>query len=350
MSQKPSRPSQPAGLYVFQGDDALAIQDAFAQVVEQFADDGWLEINTTMLDGVVVSITDVANAVNMLPLGGGRRLTLLRDVLSFANSKEKQEFMRKLLSDYADSTILILIVYDSKKYQYGKVDWEKVKRTHWLKKAVNASKKNFLWLEFPLPNSREMPGWIMQEAEKQGGKFEGAAAAELARLVETNTLQARHEIAKAISYVGEGKPISREDVRLLCPPSTEEKIFSLVDAVGKRDARSALALLQRLQIALPIQYIFSMVVRQIRLLIVAKEILECKGTAGDLQSAAGVPSFVAKKLFAQSSHFKMQELEIIYRQLDRMDEATKMGRGSLERMLETMIADLGEYSPASKNK
>ena len=120
------------------------------------------------------------------------------------------------------------------------------------------------WLEFPLPSAREMPAWITQEAKNQGGVIEGAAAVELARRIGENTMQARQEIAKILSYTGEGNPVSREDVRLMCPPSAEEKIFSLVGAVGKRDSRGALVLLQRLQTEMPIQYIFSMVARQIR--------------------------------------------------------------------------------------
>ena len=44
----------------------------------------------------------------------------------------------------------------------------------------------------------------------------------------------------------------------------------MVDAVGQRDARKALGLLRALMQDQPIQYIFTMLVRQVRLLIIGQ--------------------------------------------------------------------------------
>ena len=52
-----------------------------------------------------------------------------------------------------------------------------------------------------------------------------ARRAELANLVGSNLFQARQEITKALSYVGDGGTVTREDVRLLCSQSREEDIF-----------------------------------------------------------------------------------------------------------------------------
>ena len=340
MPEKPHELLNSATVYIFQGDDNLAIHDVLSELSRRFQEGGWGDMNTMQLDGLAVSHDAVSNAVNMLPLGGEKRLVILRDVLDFSANKESKAFLLQSMADAPETTVIVLVFEDSKKYSQGEMIWQKVKGNHWLKLAVKKLEKESQWLEFALPSTREMPGWIMQEAQDQGGVFEGAAAAELARLIGDNTLQARQEIAKALSYAGEGKPVTREDVRLLCPSSTEEKIFTLVDAVGKRDARGATALLQRLQTDLPIQRIFSMVARQIRQLIIAKEVMAAGGKDAKIQSAAGVANFVAKKLMGQSQHFQMPELERVYHQLDRMDEASKTGQGTLEVRLESLIAEL----------
>ena len=329
-----------ASVYVFQGNDPLTIQEALRVLNERFLEDGWGDMNTIQLDGTAVSQNAFSNAVNMLPLGGGKRLVVLRDALDFAVNKESKTFLLKNMANMPETTVLALVFEDVKKFFKGEMVWQRAGKNHWLKRVIKDLQKKVQWVEVALPTAREMPGWIMQEAKDQGGTFEGAAAAELARLIGDNTLQARQEIAKALNYAGLSNPVTREYVRLLCPSSVEDRIFTLVDAIGKRDARDAIALLHRLQTELPIQHIFSMIARQIRQLIIAKEILSAGGKDKEIQSAAGVANFVAKKLMGQSRGFQMQELEYIYRQLDRMDEASKTGQGTLEVRLESLIAEL----------
>jgi len=340
MPKKPHEVLKSTAVYIFQGDDDLAIQDALSTLNGQFQEGGWGDMNIIKLNGGAASHGAVSNAINMLPLGGGKRLVILRDALDFMANKESKTFLLQSMAEAPQTTVLVLIFEDSKKYFQGNMVWQKVKGNHWLKRAVEELDRETQWLEFALPSIREMPGWIMQEAKNQNGVFEGSAAAELARLVGDNTLQARHEITKALSYAGPGNPVTQENVRILCPPSTEARIFTLVDAVGKRDARSAMSLLRRLLTDLPIQRIFSMVARQIRQLIIAKETLAAGGKDREIQSAAGVHTFVAKKLMGQSKHFQMTELERIYRQLDRMDEASKTGQGMLEVGLESLFTEL----------
>jgi len=129
-------------------------------------------------------------------------------------------------------------------------------------------------------------------------------------------------------------------VRLLCSQSRAEDIFDMVDAAGQRDARKALGLLRALLQDQPNQYIFTMLTRQIRLLIIAKEVLDEDGGEKEVVAACGVAPFLAKKLMDQSRRFSMNELTAIFRRLDGMDESSKTGTASLEVELETLVAEL----------
>ena len=196
------------------------------------------------------------------------------------------------------------------------------------------------WIEKPLPSLREMPEWIMNEALTQGAKFDRSAAAELANLVGNDLFQARQEIGKALSYCGKDETITREVVRLLCSQSREEDIFDMVDAVGQRDARKALGLLRALMQDQPIQYIFTMLVRQMRLLIMVREVMDEGGGEKEVISACGVAPFIARKLLDQCRRFNMSELESIFQRLDCMDESSKTGTATLDVELETLVAEL----------
>jgi DNA polymerase-3 subunit delta len=167
------------------------------------------------------------------------------------------------------------------------------------------------------------------------------AAVELSRLIGNDLFQARHEIGKAISYVGDDKQVSVEVVRLLCASIKEESVFALVDAVGQRNGKLALKLLRELSTEMPIHYIFSMLVRQVRLLILAKETLSEGGGEKSVMAACKLRyTFIAKKLISQTRHFSVEALEDIYRTFDHMDEDSKGGRVTLDAALDGLVAGI----------
>jgi len=116
----------------------------------------------------------------------------------------------------------------------------------------------------------------------------------------------------------------------------------MVDAAAQRNPGKALSLFNALLRDQPVQYIFSMVARQFRLLIIAKEIMQEGGDDKVIASEANLHPFVARKLVEQAPRFRMDELEGIYRRLDRMDEQNKTGDATLEVLLESLIADLSK--------
>jgi DNA polymerase III subunit delta len=238
------------------------------------------------------------------------------------------------------STMLVLVIPDSQKYRSGEMVWQTAGKGHWLRKALKDSGKSIEWVEKPLPSLREMPEWIVNETLKQGGKIDRNAAAEMANLLGNDLFQARQEIGKALSYCGKDGTITRDVIRLLVSQSREEDIFDMVDAVGQRDARKALDLLHTLMQDQPIQYLFTMLVRQARLLIMVREVMDGGGSEKDVIAACNVAPFIARKLMDQCRHFRMNELESIYRSLDGMDEASKTGEGTLEVELELLVTEL----------
>ena len=144
------------------------------------------------------------------------------------------------MTDIIPATMLILVVDDELKYKEGGMAWVRIGAKHWLQDLFSRFQGKTRWIELPLPSDKEMPGWIQREAERQGGAFDNHAAAVLARFVGRDLFQARQEISKAISYVGNGGQVSAKEVHLLNASSREESIFSLVDAIGQRDRRQAM--------------------------------------------------------------------------------------------------------------
>ena len=328
-----------ADIFVFQGDDELSIQESLHSLVEKFDNGAFAGMNSVRVDGRAIQRGELANHINMLPLGGEKRLVVVDNVLATLKAKSDREWLAEIIKAIPETTVLALVIPDTQKYKDGGKVWQAAGKGHWLRKALKDSGKAVEWIEKPLPSLRDMPGWILKEALAQGANFEKSAAAELANLVGNDLFQARQEIGKALSYCGKDETITREVVLQLCSQSREEDIFEMVDAVGQRDGRKALRLLRTLMQDLSIQYIFTMIVRQIRFLIIAKEVMDEGGGENEVASACGAAPFLARKLMDQGRRFSMNELTAIYRRLDGMDESSKTGTATLDVELETMIAE-----------
>jgi DNA polymerase-3 subunit delta len=86
--------------------------------------------------------------------------------------------------------------------------------------------------------------------------------------------------------------------------------------------------------------LWGMVIRQFRLLIQAREILDARGNQNDMARALGVHPFVAEKAAQQAARFSIDSLEFIYRRLLAIDEGVKTGQVTLDLALDTLVVEL----------
>jgi DNA polymerase-3 subunit delta len=87
--------------------------------------------------------------------------------------------------------------------------------------------------------------------------------------------------------------------------------------------------------------LFGMIIRQFRLLIQTRELLESGSGAKDLPRFLDVPGFVADKLARQARSFEsLAQLEQIYRHLLETDVAIKTGKIEDTLALDLLVAGL----------
>ena len=331
--------SHVANIIILQGGDRLSIEEEIAAVINEVGQDGFSQLNTSRLDGSVINFNEISMQLNFLPLGGMKRVVILDNAVEAIGKKGASDWLKGILSNFSPSTLLVLILEDKKKYKNGSMVWEVFGPEHWLRKIINQFSGGTRWVEFPLPSYREMPDWIIKEAKKQDGNFHPQAAVQLSKLIGNDLFQARREIEKAIFYAGDDKQVSADIVRLLCPSTKEESVFDLVDAVGQRNGKLAFKLLHEMSTESPIQYIFTMLVRQVRLLIITKEVLLHGGSERDVMAACRLHhTFIIKKLINQARRFNIENLEDFYRSLDHLDEDSKIGRENLDAALDRLVA------------
>lgn len=314
------------------GNDEFAIARKLKDFETGFSDPTSAEMNTARLEARTVTENDLNTAVNAMPFLAARRVVFLANPSSrYTKPPERKKFEEFLLA-IPDTTRLV--VHET--LNLKPKDMEK----HWL--LTWAAKNSIKTFPCMLPLPRDMPGWMINEARRQGGALEPAAAARLAEMVGVDTRQAGMEIAKLLAYVNWARSITAADVEAVSIMTAEPDVFALVDALAAGKTSLAQKTLHRMLQNEDAMALWGMVIRQFRLLLLAREVIDAHGMVPDVQEALGVHPFVAEKLYGQARNFKMSELETIYHRLLSMDEAAKTSQVPLDVSLDLLVGELAK--------
>ncbi len=312
------------------GNDEFAIARKLKDFESEFSDPTTADMNTTRLEARTMTENDFNNAVNAMPFLAPKRLVLL----SNPSSKFNNPATRKKFLEFSEKAP------DSAKLVIHEIIEPKGAEKHWLVKWAEKNKTLVRTQAFFLPKQRDMPGWIVNEAKKQSGQIEPQAASKLAEMVGVDTRQAGMELSKLLAYVNWERPVRGSDVEAVCIVSSQQSVFDFVDALSQGNAKTAQRLLHRLLENEDAFSLWGMVVRQFRLLIQAREILDGRGNKDDVARALGVHPFVAEKTTGQAGRFSMEALEGIYRRLLKIDEQVKTSQITLDLALDTLVVEL----------
>ena len=311
------------------GNDEFAITRRIAEFSSIFTDASSADMNTARLEARTVSEDELNNAVNSMPFLAKQRLVLLANPSARYNKAEARKKFLGFIEKMPDSTRLVM--YESVEPREAEKHW----LNKWAEKTKLAQTQAFM-----LPRVKDMSGWILNETKNQNGQIEKAAAEKLVEMVGADTRQAAQEISKLLAYVNWARPIKVVDVEAVSIVTAEPDIFAMVDALASGNGKSAQKLLHRLLESDDPFSVWGMVVRQFRLLLLAREVIENRGGPREVEQALGVHSFVAEKVFSQAKRFSLPALEKIYHKLLEIDEAAKTSQVPLDLAMETLVVEL----------
>jgi DNA polymerase-3 subunit delta len=319
----------PNNFFLF-GNDEFTISRKLKEFESDFNDPTSADMNTARLDARAMNEDDLNTAVNAMPFLAKRRLVLLANPSSKYNNASSRKKFLEFVGKTPDSTRLVL---------YESVEPRDVEK-HWLVKWAEKNGKLIQTKAFMLPRLRDMTGWIVNETKQQGGQIEPRAAEMLRDMVGVDTRQAGMEIAKLLAYVNWARQVRAEDVEAVCIVTSQQSVFDFVDALSNGNGKSAQHLLHRLLETEDPFSLWGMVVRQFRLLLQAREILDGRGNKDDVARALGVHPFVAEKTAQQATRFSIETLEAIYHRLLKIDERVKTSQVTLDLALDTLLVEL----------
>ena len=323
--------------YILHGSDSLRLEEEVARMRQQMSDTPNADLNISDFDGEQTSAAEVLNAASSFPFLADKRLVIVKDMLAHItrkgageSGKQAVERLENELPTLPDWARLVF------------VERQPLPDTHKIIKLARSSPAGY---EKAFNAPKDTTDWIIKRArDAYDTAIDPRAAQALASVTGDDLRRADNELVKLVTYItGEDRPIREEDVAALTPYVAEANIFAMVDAITTGRGDVALTLLHRLLDDDPRDEgfgIYGMIVRQFRLLLLAKEHLLVYGSRAGLPEALGVKKFPADKAADQCRNFSLDDLEMIYRTLQDYDLKMKTGRISPRLALDLLIAGI----------
>ena len=326
-------------IYLLYGEDSLSVEEMLASLRSDDEPDGLGDINTATLNGAAVTPAELEAAWSTIPFLADRRTVIVRGLLARMEQRRGSGGRSGALDgEWADFGERLEHVPESTDLIF--VD-AAVSRRNPLVRAIRPLSQVH---EFRLPSMRDMPGWVRQRADKLGAAIEPSAITVLVDAIGNDTRLVDMELRKLALYRSD-EMIRRQDVEAMVSYVREASIFAAVDAALEGRAGLALRLMhQFLEAGRHPTYVITMLARQVRFLILAKD-LKSRGFAQDeIGRRISISGYPLTKTMQQEGRFSAERLVEIHRRLLEADLSIKTGAADEEMALDTLIIALSEAS------
>lgn len=330
----------PPRFYLLHGPDEFGGAEFLDALKEKMGDPSMASLNTTVFDGRNVTLSELRAVSDTLPFLTPRRLVIVEGWLTKLLGKDDGEESAPAPASAKETFAALLEYLPTMPETTALVFSEKraIPESNAFLKVL--AKSDWAYVKFfDVPKGEALVNWIRARAKAEGGEFTREAAQALAA-IETDPRALTNEISKLLTYVDFARPVDVAEVEDLTPGGGEAKIFDMVDAIGQRRGPQAIRELHKLLEKEEPLYVLSMIVRQFRLILQAKELLEARAGEGEISQTLGLHPFPTGKVCAQARNFSLPDLEHLYHRLLDYDADIKTGKVEPSIALDALIAGL----------
>ena len=341
--------------HLFYGDSFLVSQ-ALTELQGQVGPLEVLEANSHRISGAEIVMPHLQALCNSVPFLAERRLVIVEGLLSLFDPRERRRRAptspsrkassgqnRKPSNAWGDLPSYIakemppttLLVFLDEKVSGGNTLFEK------LRPVVQVR-------QFPTLRGEGLARWIRNRISDKGASISPGAIRLLSQLVGGDLWIMDNELEKLTLYVGD-KIIDEKAVGTLVYRSRESSIFSAVDSLLEGKSAAALKMMHSLRNeGAELPYIVSMAARQLRMVTVAKDLMDRGHREAEIGERLGITrDFVVTKTIEQARKHSWNNLEWLYGRLMNADLAVKQGRMDQDVALELLVTEASKISARS---
>ena len=334
-------------LYVLFGDDEFSRYEALAAMKAAVTPEEMRDANISELDGAALTLDQLAQACFAVPFMANKRLVSVDGLLSRFETRGRGgargstgrgrrgaatqwDGLEELIQNLPPSTDLVFVDGPLRESNplFGKV------RPHAECRP------------FRTPSGAALRNWIAERAAAQGMAIDGDAVAQLEQSVGGNLRAIAGELDKLALYRWR-ETVTREDVRRAVVYNRDANIFAAVDAVIEGRAEVALGqILRSMDSGAAPSFVLAMLTRQVRNLLLAKEMRSRGARPQEMARALRVPEFAVRRLQGQERRLSFGQLAAMHRELLETDESIKRGQLGERAAVELLAASLVSVSRA----
>ncbi|MCL2666028.1 MAG: DNA polymerase III subunit delta [Defluviitaleaceae bacterium] len=310
-------------VYLLYGDERYLLNYYSNEFTKKLLPDGAALMNRDSFDGKDVSADEIITAAQTSPFLSAYRLIYVRDSQLFASGrKDDSEKMAEFLPRISEGAIIIFIEEDVEK------------RGRLYKKTVETGRVVF----FETPGENELISWIGNVFKKKNKFINAQNASKFIRLVSGNMNNLYSEADKLAAFVSNRNEITAEDINAVCSVALEIKIFDLVAAVGGGNAEASVLMYRNmLNSHEKPMMIFAMIIRQFRMILQCKAMVEKKYPAYKIAEELNLRGFMVDEYIRQGKNFTAERLISALSDCERTDADIKSGKISDVAGVETLI-------------
>lgn len=152
-------------------------------------------------------------------------------------------------------------------------------------------------LRYEAPKTRELPGWLVEEARRRGFALEADAARVLCERLGDDTERLATELDRLSVWADEGGTVTANNLESMIADTSEEVVWALSDAIVDRNAAAALNAAERLaeqgEGVTPLIY---QAAKRLREAHAALELIEAGKSSREVEAALPMHPYAAKML------------------------------------------------------
>ena len=313
-------------VYLFYGNENYLKEDISKKLRNRLIDSAYSELNYKVFYGEKLSINEVINDLDTLPLMSKHKLSVIKEAEKINKNDETKliNYFNRLSLKNNFSTLIIIYKENTPN-----------------KELMTAIKRIGIVANFSITDKAKLSLWIKSKFNQSNKKITQEALFYLQSIVGSDLGRLFNEIEKIDIYTKEQKIIEKEDVMITIGGSEAVNIFKALDSVGDKDIKNALDSLIKLnQGNLHYLSIFAMIYRQIKLMLQTKLLLANGFNFKEVEKKLKLPFFVVEKMIKQSKKYTFKEIYKSYELLNIADLELKNSQKEPRVILEELVMNI----------
>ena len=313
-------------VYLFYGKENYLKEDILKKLRNRLIDPAYRELNYKVFYGEKLSINEVINDLETLPLMSEHKLVVIKEAEKIKKNDEKrlENYFNRLSLKNNFSTLIIIYKESSPN-----------------KELITAIKRVGIASNFNITDKAKLVLWINSKFRQSNKKITPEALFYLQSIVGSDLGRLFNEIEKIDIYTKGQKIIEKEAVMISIGGLESVNIFKVLDSIGDKDIKNSIEGLVKLnQGNLHHLSVFAMIYRQIKLILQTKLLLAGGFNFKEVEKKLKLPYFVVEKIIKQSKKYTFKEICKSYELLNIADLEFKDSQKESKIILEELVMNI----------